>query len=230
MPDTPDNSHIHTLLTTIPYFADLDAMWVHRVAQQTKQLSYDAGQIVFLEGDHSTGLYIVEAGWIKVVKTSPEGREQVLQFVGAGETFNTVGGLVQQTNPATAITLETTSLLLIPKQIITDLVYDNPEFALSMIQHLAQRVQQLIQMVEDFSLRSIEARIARYLVDYSDTTTLTRPTWATQAEIANRIGTVPDVLNRALRHLSNETLIRVERHQIHILDYDSLKEKAQSAK
>lgn len=227
MPDNPSNKDIQQLLAAIPYFADLQPAFIHQLAQYARRQSYDVGQIAFLEGERNAGLYIVETGWLKVIKTSPEGREQVLQFIGPGETFNAVGVLAQDTNPATAIALEAVSLLVIPKQTILDLVYEHPDLAQVMIRHLAQRVQQLVQMVEDFSLRSIEARVARYLIDYGHQNSLTRPNWATQAEIANRIGTVPDVLNRALRSLAKENLIRVERHQIHILDYERLEEKAQ---
>jgi DNA-binding transcriptional regulator YhcF (GntR family) len=55
---------------------------------------------------------------------------------------------------------------------------------------------------------------------------LHREHWATQAEMAARLGTVLDVLNRALQQLVNEGLIEVERHQIRILDQDGLKAKA----
>lgn len=87
-------------------------------------------------------------------------------------------------------------------------------------------MQQLIRMVEDLSLRTIEARLARYLIEQSTEQLLSRPQWATQAEMANRLGTVPDVLNRALRSLAKDNLIRVERHQIQILDGEGLENRA----
>jgi CRP-like cAMP-binding protein len=88
-------------------------------------------------------------------------------------------------------------------------------------------VVHLVSMVEDLSLRSVEARLARYLIEQAETaTTVHRQRWATQSEMAARLGTVLDVLNRALNRLADEGLIRVERHQIHILDMDALREKA----
>ena len=44
--------------------------------------------------------------------------------------------------------------------------------------------------------------------------------------MANRLGTVPDVLNRALRNLVKDNLIQVERHQIQIRDYAGLRTRA----
>jgi DNA-binding transcriptional regulator YhcF (GntR family) len=45
--------------------------------------------------------------------------------------------------------------------------------------------------------------------------------------MASRLGTVPDVVNRALRKLSEQGLIHVERHQIQILNREELKRIAQ---
>ncbi|MBL8164044.1 MAG: Crp/Fnr family transcriptional regulator [Anaerolineae bacterium] len=217
-------------LTAVPYFADVDAALVAMIAGQTIRQQYDTGQVVFLEGEQEVALYIVQQGWLKAVKMSPDGREQVLHFIGPGEVFNAIGVFVESTNPATVIALEPTILWLIPQKVILKLLDDYPELARVVIQRLAGRVQQLIAMVEDLSLRTIESRLARYLIDQSTAEQLQRPRWATQAELANRLGTVPDVLNRALRSLAKEQLIRVERHQIQILDYNGLEAKAGSDK
>lgn len=213
-------------LAQVPYFANLDADLVELITQHMRYHEYAAGQIVFLEGGQDVALYIVDTGWLKAVKSSPEGREQVLHFIGPSEVFNAIGVFVADSNPATVIALETSSVWLIEQRTMLDLFDQRPELGKLVIRRLAGRVQQLIQMVEDLSLRSIEARLARYLVEQSEEEQLVRPRWATQAEIANRLGTVPDVLNRALRSLVRENLIRVERHQIQILDYTGLKSKA----
>jgi DNA-binding GntR family transcriptional regulator len=57
--------------------------------------------------------------------------------------------------------------------------------------------------------------------------TLERQAWLTQAELAARLGTVPDVLSRALRILADAGLIRFDRRQISILDRPGLLQRAQ---
>lgn len=213
-------------LTAVPYFAGVDSALVAMIAGQTIRQEYDTGQVVFLEGEQEVALYVVQQGWLKAVKMSPDGREQVLHFIGPGEVFNAIGVFVESTNPATVIALEPATLWLIPQAIMLKLLDDYPELARVVIQRLASRVQQLIAMVEDLSLRTIEARLARYLIEQSTAEQLQRPRWATQTELANRLGTVPDVLNRALRSLARDQLIRVERHQIQILNYNGLEAKA----
>jgi CRP/FNR family transcriptional regulator len=81
--------------------------------------------------------------------------------------------------------------------------------------------------VEDLSLRSVEARLARLLIQEATDGTLQRRRWDTQAAMAARLGTVNDVLNRALRRLAADGLISVERRQIRILDDERLADLAQ---
>lgn len=219
-------NEIKDALSAIPYLANLDIGLIKEIAQQAKRQQYEAGQVVFLEGQRDVALYIVQSGWLKAVKSSPDGREQVLHFIGAGEAFNAIGVLVQSVNPATVIALEPATLWVIQQSIILRLIDEHPELGRIIIQRLAERIQQLIDMVEDFSLRTIESRLARYLIEQSSEEQIQRPRWATQAELANRLGTVPDVLNRALRNLAKDHLIQVERHQIQILNYEGLEIKA----
>ncbi|MCC6383358.1 MAG: winged helix-turn-helix domain-containing protein, partial [Dehalococcoidia bacterium] len=88
------------------------------------------------------------------------------------------------------------------------------------------RIATLVQMVADLSLHSVEARLARRLLENVEGDIVYRRRWSTQAEMAAHLGTVPDVLNRALRSLAEAGLIQVERQQITILDRAGLTAKA----
>lgn len=229
MPSDEAVDVISKALSTVPYLTDLEPALIAAIAQQTKRQSFDAGQVVFLEGDQNVALYVVQSGWLKAVKLSADGREQVLHFIGPGEAFNAIGVLVQSANPASVIALEPSVVWTIQQQAMLNLIDQHPQLGRILIQRLAERVQQLIHMVEDFSLRTIEARLARYLLQQANEEHMQRPQWATQAELANRLGTVPDVLNRALRTLADAGLIQVDRRQITILDRAGLAARASLA-
>jgi CRP-like cAMP-binding protein len=94
----------------------------------------------------------------------------------------------------------------------------HPEMALQVVQDMADRLIELTQMVAARSLHTVEARLARQLLEQADADRVHRQRWSTQAEMASLLGTVPDVLSRVLRSLVEENLIQVERHQIRILD------------
>ncbi|HSJ57623.1 MAG TPA: Crp/Fnr family transcriptional regulator [Anaerolineae bacterium] len=213
-------------LAAVPYLAELDVATLEAVARAAIWRTYQAGEMVFLEGEPCAGLYVVQEGWLKSVKTSSAGREQVVRVVGPGEAFNEVGVLADASNHATVIALEPCGLWIIRREALLALLEADRHLARVITQNMARRVLHLMALVEDLSLRTVEARLARLLLEEAQEATLHRRPWATQAEMAARLGTVPDVLNRALRKLSDEGLIHVERHQIQVVDQEGLETKA----
>jgi CRP-like cAMP-binding protein len=216
------------LLKTISYFSNLDSRALDILARSAIRRKYDAGQVVLIEGEPCPGLYIIESGWLKAVKIGLDGREQVLQMLQAGEAFNAISVFTDAPNQASVSALEPSLIWLIPREVLLRLMDEHPQLMHQVVRDLAGRVMHLVRMVEDLSLRSVEARLARLLLEQSQGESVQRRRWATQAEMASRLGTVPDVVNRALRKLSEEGLIHVERHQIQILDKEGLKTVAQT--
>lgn len=213
-------------LAQISYFQGLDAGTLQAVAQSAIVRRYTADEAIFLEGDPCAGLYVVQEGWLKSVKVSPVGREQVVRFIGPGETFNEVSVLADTRNQVTVVALEAATVWLIRRDALIRLLEADRRLALSITQNMANRVLHLMSLIEDLSLRTVESRLARLLLEEAIEATLHRRQWATQAEMAARLGTVPDVLNRALRKLADGGLIHVDRHQIQILNRTDLEAKA----
>jgi CRP/FNR family transcriptional regulator len=139
-----------------------------------------------------------------------------------GDTFNEIIVFANQPNPATAIALETAEIWLLPRQALNQVLRKNPDFAQHAIAAMAERVLHLVNLVADLSLRPVTGRLARLISDGAVDGVLSRPRWYTQSELAARLGTVPDVVQRALRQLEQDGLIQVERHQICILDAAAL--------
>ncbi|MFN3333499.1 MAG: Crp/Fnr family transcriptional regulator [Caldilinea sp.] len=222
----PNRDALCEQLQYTPYFAGLDAETVHRLASLATWHEYAPGAIIFLEGDVNTGLYSVHTGWVKVVKFSPDGREQVLRYIGAGELFNEIGVFLARPNPATAIALEQSVLWQLHRSLLQPLLTARPDLLLHVMANMADRITYLAGMVADLSLHTVEVRLARLLLDEATDGALARHAWLTQAELAARLGTVPDVLSRALRTLADAGLIRVERKQITILDRTGLAKRA----
>ncbi len=214
------------VLSLVPYFAELDPDTLQAVAGASVRRNYGPGQIALLQGEPSIGLYVIEEGWLKVVRASTEGREQVLRFVGPGDVFNEAGVFAGARNPATVVALEPATVWLIHRDAMLRVFDEHPRLARTVVESLAERVLHLASLVEDLSLRTVEARLARLLLERAEEGALQRRRWATQTEMAARLGTVLEVLNRALHRLADEGLIEVDRHQIRIRDREGLKAKA----
>jgi CRP/FNR family transcriptional regulator len=216
---------MNSILSKVSYFSHLSTEDFLAIQNKAIKRLFSAEQIVVMEGDISGGLYVVESGWLKVIKMSLSGREQVLNFLGPGDVFNAIAVFTDHPNQATVIALEDSDVWWIDQDTILELIQTHPALAKQVIADLADRILHLVSLVEDLSLRSVESRLARVLVESMEEKTVTRHKWATQNEMASRLGTVPDVLNRALRKFVDEGLIEVNRHQIRILDIDALKSK-----
>ena len=213
-------------LSIVSYFKELDIKILKLIAGSTIRKNYQVDQVVLLGGELCKGLSIVDEGCLKVVKSSTSGREQVLRIVGTGETFGETGMFAGSINPATVIALEESTVLQLKKESLFGLIKTNPEISIFIIKNLSMRNLYFVNMIEDLSLRTVESRLARYILDSGSEDFMTRQPWATQAELASRLGTVLDVLNRALHSLVTENLIKLERRYITILNRDGLKEKA----
>ena len=78
------HSDVHTLLKQIPLFAGFGDDALQRLAARSLLRTYAAGHLLFSTGEPCRGLYIVESGRVRIYRTSPAGREQVLHVEGPG--------------------------------------------------------------------------------------------------------------------------------------------------
>ena len=213
-------------LRDMPFFDGLDDVTLAQLARAARHREYQAGEVIVLEGEAQPGLYFLDSGYVKVVKSAPSGREQTLRVLEPGDTFNEIGVFSRKPNPATAIALEPSDVWLIPREVLTGLLRQQPDFAQSVIERMAERMLFLVSLVSDLSLRPVTGRLARLLLETAAGDVVQRPRWFTQAELAARLGTVPDVVQRSLRTLEADGLIAVDRAQIRILNRPGLEELA----
>ncbi len=215
-----------TPLQQIAYFAGLPEPVLADLEQAAVKRHFEAGQVIYLEGDPSDRVFILEAGWVKAARMSREGREQALAFMRPGEIFGDIAVFIEQPYPATVTALEPVEVWVIPAKDFLVLINRHPELALAVIRRLGRRVMYFIGLVEDLSLRSVEARLAHTLLRNAELhegrLVVPRRDWTTFDEMAVRLGTVRDVLSRALKTLEAEGLLRVGKQAIVLLDPDGL--------
>ena len=213
-------------LKSLPYFAGLDAPTLEKIAGEAVELSFDRGQVLFLENDDCRGLYVVREGLVRVLKTSPEGREQVMSIARPGQSFNVVPVFDGGPNPATATALEKTDVLLIPTGTFDALTAGCPAAA-AIIRLLAGHLRRVTTMVEDLSFKTVVSRLAKLLLELASGEGGAAPARPlTQEEMAARVGSVRDVVGRGLRQLERLGAIRMARNRLLIVDADRLREMA----
>ncbi|MBV6452431.1 MAG: HTH-type transcriptional regulator Cmr [Anaerolineales bacterium] len=214
-------------LQTFEFLRGVDRETLASLAANAVWKVFPPNAVVFWEGDIESHLFFLEYGSLKAMKTSPDGREQVLRFVNAGEVFNEIGALAKKPNPATAIALEESGIWLIPRHALEELVLAHPHVAMQIIENMADKIVSLVTLATDLSLKTVEARFAKLLLEQAQGDAIERRRWTNQTELAARLGTVPDVLSRVIRELTKAGLIEMDKQQIRILDRAGLSARAQ---
>src|SRR5262245_32000475 len=216
------------LLRQIPYFRSVPVADVQALATNLRERHYRAGDVIFRKGDSSEGLGVVLHGRVRTVTTAPEGREQVLKVFGPGRTFADIAVFDDEPQPADAIADSESIVVFIPRGDLLGLLTRHPAAAIDVIRLFASRLRAYKQIVEDLSLRTVVARIARLLVDRArgaqmlvEESASSSPEYTHDA-IAALVGSVREVVQRALKTLEHAGLIQMTRGRIQIIDVEAL--------
>jgi len=223
-------------LRRVPFFAvlppeDLKVLARHCVV---RRLARD--EVLFNEGDPCDGLLIVQAGAVKLCKLAETGREQVLVVERAGSTVGELAVLDGGNFPASAVAVEDSTLLFLPKREFLALCQRDSQVAFAVIRNLASRFRYLTSLVEELSLKEVSHRLARFLRDrarrYGIRTArgIEFPLEETNQEIGAEIGTVRDLVSRNLRRFVDRGIIRMERRKVIVLDFDELEAQVAGSK
>lgn len=188
----------------------------------------ERGTVITLEGEPAQAMYIVAEGRVKIVRHSPEGREHILHVAEPIDHFNAVPIFDGGPCPATTEALAPTRLLVLPLDRMLALIQRHPELALALLREFAGRLRMMVGMIENLALHTVHGRLARLLLQQAEAAEQgAAPPPLTQAEMASRIGTVREMVGRALKSFEAAGLIALERGSIHILDREALRERAE---
>ncbi len=222
-------------LRRVPLFADLSASELEYLAQRAIARRCDAGEMVFSEAEPCRGLYIVQSGQVKVFKTSPDGREQVLLIAGPGSTVAELPVFDGGPYPASGSAITEAAVLEVRKDDVRQLCLDHPEVALKLLRVVGARLRRLVAMVEELSFTTVRQRLAALLLREAESRGRATPQgvefdlpW-THQELASQIGTVRELVSRNLSRFQSTGVIRVEGRKILVTDRKALEEESQSA-
>jgi CRP-like cAMP-binding protein len=222
-------ARVEKVLRRVRHLENLPEEVIERLARAASARHFKAGQVIYLEGEPAETIYILETGWVKATRMTRDGREQAMMFLRPVEVFGDIAVVTRTSYPGTVVALEDADTWLLPAAAVMGLIEQYPALAMAVIRRLGERVLHYIGMVEDLSLRSVEARLAYQLLQHAETrgeqVVVPRREWTTFDEMAVRLGTVRDVLSRALKSLEAEGLLRVEKQAIYLLDVEELKRR-----
>jgi CRP-like cAMP-binding protein len=233
MPPTKATNAIDTL-HLVAIFADLSEAELKFLAERAVPREYQAGEQIFAEGEPCAGLFVVETGAVKIFKSSPSGREQVLSVEGPGSSVAELPVFDGGNYPASTMAAQPTRVLFVSKQDFHSLCLTHPKVALKVLKVVGGRLRKLVGIIEELSFTTVRSRLISFLLRLAREGTRTaRGIEATlppsNQELASHIGTVRELVSRNLSRLQAEGLIIIEGKTVVISDPARLKNELESS-
>jgi len=227
--------HGFETLARVPLFSDLAEAELRLMAARTIRHRYRVGELIFSEGQPCSGLYIIESGHVRVFKSSPDGREQVLAIEGPASSVAELPVFDGGSYPASASAADDAEMLFLSKEDFQALCLENPKVALKVLRVVSRRLRGLVAMIEQLSFMTVRHRLAILLLHLAKTGKRTKDgitfeLSASNQELAAQIGTVRELVSRNLSQLQSEGLVQLRGRNILIPDVSALKAEAQMSK
>ena len=225
----PETQIIHSkALAKAALFSGLSERELGYLLARAVSRKYSSGEVVFSEGETCAGLYVVESGSIRIFKSSPGGREQVLSVEGPGGSVAELPVFDGGNYPASVAAIEGSVLLFVSKQDIHGLCLAYPEVALKFLRVIGARLRKLVGIIEELSFTTVRSRLSAYLLRLAQNegkkvargVEVTLP--ANNQELAAQIGTVRELVSRNLSRLQSEGVLTMDGRAVVIRDLKAL--------
>ena len=219
-------------LTSMPFFAGLDAAALDRVASGTRIRRFRRGEVVFHLGDPGDALFLISSGAVKITLPSETGDEAILATLQPGEVFGELSLLDGAPRSATAVALEPTETIVLQRDRFRALMTTEPSIRDAVMANMAAEVRRLTTQVEDLHFLDVTGRLAKCLVRLAGEG---RPdgnggirlrSALSQSELAAMVGCTRQSANRVMGQFTDDGLIRVDRDSITVMNLPGLERAA----
>lgn len=206
------------LIERFPLFAGLAPAQLEALLAEAQLLRVPAGGVLFDARQPCRGFPLVLEGSVRVFKTAPNGREILLYRVEAGQSCILSGGclLGHADYSATAIAESDVELLSIPPALFHELMLQFEPFRRYVFGMYAERLGEVMELVEEVAFRQLDARLAQTLIRRGPVIE------GTHQALAGELGSVREIVSRLLRSFEQRGWVRLERERITVLDPKSL--------
>lgn len=204
----------HDLLALYPALSSLAPDQIAALCRPEALLSLPEDTELFAEKHPCRGFPLLVAGSIKVVKNTPAGREMLLYRVEPGGSCIITSSCLLGHTPYTArgITETPIRMLMLPASLFQNLIEGNTAFRDFVFHLLADRIAELMQLVEEVAFRRLDQRLAKLLLGKAE------PIHATHQSLADELGSVREIISRLLKGFADQGLVSLGRERITLVD------------
>ncbi len=220
------------LRRVVPLFAGFGPSDFESIEKCLVRRRYPAGQTLFHMGDEGGSLHFIERGRVKVTIPSSSGEELILAILGAGNLLGELSLFDGKPRSATVQALEDTETLCLHREDLLELMRGRFDVVEKILVVLAGRIRDTDTLLADKHFLDITARLAKKILDLGDTFGVQEGGQVrigvkiTQKDLASMIGATRESINKQLKALRDQGLVRISGGTIEILKRERLVQKA----
>lgn len=216
-------------LRTVPLFSELEDQDLERIANVASIQKYHKDNIILIEEEVGTTMFIIISGRVKISRISDDGREVILSILSEGDFFGEMALLDGQTRSANVTAIEESELLMLRREDFLQMLYDYPQIAINLLKELAQRIRKSDEQIKSLSLQDATGRVAATILRIAEDSGIFHkgmveiPDLPLQQDLANMAGTSRETISRVIKSLCQDGYLKKEGNKIIILDYEKFK-------
>ena len=180
---------------------------------------FNAGEIIVRTGQYIKSTVLVLSGRIKIYRQNDEGGEFLIYYLGSGEAcaVSLICALQSQTSEITAKAIEDTEVLLLPVQLMDELMSKYKSWSHFVIQTYRKRFDEMLTVIDNIAFRNMDERLEFYL-KRCKTDTRKAILNLTHQEIADDLNSSREVISRLLKKMEQLGKIRLNRNSIELIN------------
>src|SRR5690625_435100 len=196
--------------------------------------TYEKDTFIFMKNERLTHVYFILEGEIKIFRTNPDGKEQIINILKAPDMFPHQGLFRQGNYPANAQVSKEAKLMSISIADFEEFLIIYPSVSIKMFRILGEIIVDLQNRLEEKMLLTVYDQVVRLLLrltnnygkrindeEYKISLNLTN------LDLANMIGTSRETVSRTLSLLRKEGIVKNDAKGLYIIKYDRLKHEAE---
>jgi CRP/FNR family transcriptional regulator len=215
-------------------FQNLPEAVLAELAAHSIEHKLQRGQILFTANEPADGLYIVLSGSVRAFRENIEGREQTIHVERAGGILAEVAVFDGGPYPSSTIADEDSEVLFLATEDVRRFMLAHPETALTALANMAKKLRVVASLAEQLALMDVSQRLATLLLEEArrasaklqDGISFSLP--LSHVQLASRLGSVREVVTRALNKLTQSSIIEMRGHRIVVLNLKALIAQAES--
>jgi len=180
--------------------------------------SFHAGEEIVRTGQYIKSTVLVLSGRIKIYRQNDEGSEFLIYYLGPGEAcaVSLICALQSQTSEITAKAVEDTDVLMLPVQLMDELMVKFKSWSHFVIQTYRNRLNEMLTVIDNIAFKNMDERLEFYL-KRSKTDSGKLILNLTHQQIADDLNSSREVISRLLKKMEQLGKIKLNRNSIEII-------------